>query len=72
MSQYFFEVVKSSVEERTMKNMLISFHEAVIPKDSQKKELFPYFQSLLAKVKSRSQLNCVNYVQLKYNILRCL
>merc|ERR1719433_748106 len=32
-----------------MKNMLISFHEAVIPRDSQKKELFPYFQSLLAK-----------------------
>ena len=71
LQDFATSVVKSSVEERTMKNMLISFHEAVIPKDSQKKELFPYFQSLLAKVKSRSQLNCVNHVQLKYNILRC-
>ena len=50
LQDFATSIVKSSVEERTMKNMLISFHEAVIPKDSQKKELFPYFQSLLAKV----------------------
>jgi len=42
-------IVKSSVEERSMQNMLNNFHQAVIPEDSQTKHLFPYLHSLLSE-----------------------
>lgn len=49
-SDFSSSIVKSSVEDRSMQNMLNNFHDAVIPEDSQKKHLFPYLHSLLSKV----------------------
>jgi len=51
LEDFAMSITQSSVEVRLMQNMLNSFHIAVVPQDSQKKQLFPYFHSLMSKVK---------------------
>ena len=50
LQDFSSSIAMSSVKERSMKNMLDSFHQAVTPEDSQKRQLFPYFQTILSKV----------------------
>jgi len=49
LEDFAMSITQSSVEVRLMQNMLNSFHIAVVPQDSQKKQLFPYFHSLMSK-----------------------
>ena len=51
LEDFAMSITQSSVEVRLMQNMLNSFHSAVVPQDSQKKQLFPYFHSLMSEVK---------------------
>ena len=50
LQDFASSITQSSVQDREMRNMLISFHEAVVSGDSQSSDLFPYLNSLLSKV----------------------
>ena len=50
LQDFASSVTQSSVEDRSLQNMLDMFHSTVIPTETPNKSLFPYLHSLISKV----------------------